>query len=169
MWGTADGYVSIARKARFAGPPQLYAGIDRGLALNPAHRPQSVVELQGLLGFVRNLEPPPLPKPPPPIPQAALKGQQRAPYPAPAPVLPQRAPEPTAPPQPAIQGSLRGKIAALDTATGAGVIQTAEGMRFVFTRTGVLDQRSQLSVGMEVEFIAMGMTASAVEPFLARR
>jgi hypothetical protein len=33
----------------------------------------------------------------------------------------------------------------------------------------VLDQRSQLSVGMEVEFIAMGMTASAVEPFLARR
>lgn len=165
MWGTADAYVSIAGKSRIAGSSQFFAGIDRGLALNPEQRPQSVGELMGLLGMGRHSEPPPLPRPPPPIPQAALKPAQRAPVhgPAPGPAL-----TPT-PPQPAIQGSLRGRVVAFDPVTGAGVIQSGEGMRFLFTRAGLLDQRLQVTAGMEVEFIAMGATASAVEPYIVRR
>ena len=168
MWGAADGYVPVGGKSRFAGPAHLYAAIDRGLALNPQHRPQSVAELQVLLGFARNSEPPPLPKPPPPIPQAALRPQHRAPVHA-QPLAPQRGPAPVTPVQPAIQGSLRGRIAALDAVSGAGVVVSGEGMRFAFTRSGVLGERTRLAVGMEVEFIAMGATASAVEPYVPRR
>ncbi|KAB2848079.1 MAG: serine/threonine protein kinase [Hyphomicrobiaceae bacterium] len=166
MWGRADGYVPIARKARVGGPPQMYDAIDRGLALNPQERPQTVGELQAMLGFVGGAEPPPAPKPPPPIPRAALKGRVGVKPSGPA---PQASPSAPAPVQPAMQGSLRGKIVAFDPQSGAGVIQSADGMRFGFTRAGVVELRARLAVGKEVEFIAMGAGASAVEPFIPRR
>ena len=136
LWGSADPYVTLGQKARFACGPNVVGAIDRALQMRPEARPQSIAALEALLGFAA-AQPPPVPREPPPIPRAAQRVAAQ-------------------------QGSLMGRVIAFDQYTGAGLIATSDGSRYTFTHLGLLDARLRPEPGMEVEFMGWNGQASAV-------